>query len=102
GHGTLVCISCLVDLLSVALHGASLMLVRRDGATVAAPETAATGAADSVPTELSSSSISRENENRQSEVITIPEMREIQRSGAPKLVLDVRSDRSFADSDLRA
>ena len=78
------------------------MLVRRDGATVAAPETAATGAADSLPTELSSSSISRENENQQAELITIPEMREIQQSGAPNLVLDVRSDRSFADSDLRA
>ena len=102
GTEPLFFICCLIVLLSVALHGGSLMLVRRDGATVAAPETAATGAADSLPTELSSSSISRENENRQAELITIPEMREIQRSGAPNLVLDVRSDRSFADSDLRA
>ena len=102
GTETLFFICCLIVLLSVALHGGSLMLVRRDGATVAAPETAATGAADSLPTELSSSSISRENENRQAELITIPELREIQRSGAPNLVLDVRSDRNFADSDLRA
>ena len=102
GTEPLFFICCLIVLLSVALHGGSLMLVRRDGATVAAPETAATGAADSLPTDLSSSSISRESENRQAELITIAEMREIQQTGAPNLVLDVRSDRSFADSDLRA
>ena len=52
GTEPLFFICCLIVLLSVALHGGSLMLVRRDGATVAAPETAATGAADSLPTEL--------------------------------------------------
>jgi sodium/hydrogen antiporter len=102
GTEPLFFICCLIVLLSVALHGGSLMLVGRDGATVAAPETAATGAADSLPTALSSSSISRESENQQAELITIPEMREIQQSGLPNLVLDVRSDRNFADSDLRA
>jgi hypothetical protein len=29
-------------------------------------------------------------------------MREIQRSGAPNMVLDVRAERSLAESDLRA
>jgi len=101
GTEPLFFICCLIVLLSVALHGGSLMLVRRDGATVAAPEMAVTAAA-SVPTESSSSSISRKNENQQAELITIPEMREIQQSGAPNLVLDVRSDRNFADSNLRA
>ena len=101
GTELLFFICCLIVLLSVALHGGSLMLVRRDGATVAAPEMAVTAAA-SVPTESSSSSISRKNENQQAELITIPEMREIQQSGAPNLVLDVRSDRNFADSNLRA
>src|SRR5947208_980251 len=102
GTEPLFFICCLIVLLSVALHGGSLMLVERDGATVAAPEMAVIGAAASVPTESSSTSISRESENQQAELITIPEMREIQQSGAPNLVLDVRSDRSFADSDLRA
>ena len=101
GTEPLFFICCLIVLLSVALHGGSFMLVRRDGATVAAPEMAVTAAA-SVPTESSSSSISRKNENQQAELITIPEMREIQQSGAPNLVLDVRSDRNFADSNLRA
>jgi sodium/hydrogen antiporter len=102
GTEPLFFICCLIVLLSVALHGGSLMFVRRDGATVAAPGMAVIGAAASVPTESSSTSISRESENQQAELITIPEMREIQQSGVPNLVLDVRSDRNFADSDLRA
>jgi sodium/hydrogen antiporter len=95
-------ICCFIVLVSVALHGGSLMLLPRDGSTAGLPETGATGATDSVPTEASSASISRDSENKQGELITIPEMREIQQSGAPSLVLDVRADRSFADSDLRA
>src|SRR5437867_10033589 len=51
GTEPLFFICCLLVLLSVALHGGSLMLVRRDGATVAAPEMAVIGAAASVPTE---------------------------------------------------
>jgi len=100
GTEPLFFICCLIVLLSVALHGGSLMFVRREGATVA--DMAVIGAAASVPTESSSTSISRESENQQAELITIPEMREIQQSGVPSLVLDVRSDRNFADSDLRA
>src|SRR5207253_9733815 len=92
GTEPLFFICCLIVLLSVALHGGSLMLVRRDGSTVAAPEMAVAGAAASVPIESSSSSISRENENQQAELITILEIREIQQSGAPNLLLDVRSD----------
>src|SRR6266571_4901505 len=69
GTELLFFICCLIVLLSVALHGGSLMLVERDGATVAAPEMAVTAAA-SVPTESSSSSISRKNENQQAELIT--------------------------------
>jgi NhaP-type Na+/H+ or K+/H+ antiporter len=102
GTEPLFFICCFIVLLSVALHGGSLMLLGRDGSTVRAPVTATIGAAGSVPTELSSPSISPESENKQSELITIPEMRKIQQSGAPSLVLDVRADRNFADSDLRA
>jgi NhaP-type Na+/H+ or K+/H+ antiporter len=102
GTEPLFFICCFIVLLSVALHGGSLMLLGRDGSTVGAPETATTRTADSVPTQLASPSISREGENKQAELITIPEMREIQQSGAPSLVLDVRADRNFADSDLVA
>jgi NhaP-type Na+/H+ or K+/H+ antiporter len=102
GTEPLFFICCFIVLLSVALHGGSLMFLRRDGSTAASLETVATRNAENVPKELSALPISRESENRQSEIITIPEMREIQQSGAPSLVLDVRADRSFASSDLRA
>ena len=42
------------------------------------------------------------DEDEQKETIMIPEMRAIQRSGAPNLVLDVRADRSFTDSESSA
>jgi hypothetical protein len=42
------------------------------------------------------------NEIKSDDLITIPELREIQRSGAPILVLDVRAEHSLAESDLRA
>jgi len=102
GTQTLFFICCFIVLLSVALHGGSLMFLRRDGSTVRSPETAATSAADRVPKDLSTTSTVAENENHHRELITIPEMREIQQSGAPFLVLDVRADRSLASSDLRA
>jgi len=93
-------ICCLIVLLSVALHGGSLMFLKRDDATVAASQLEAINAA--VPKELPTTSTGRENENNQSPVITIAEMQEKQRSGAPNLVLDVRAERNFANSDLRA
>ena len=95
-------ICCFIVLLSVALHGGSLMFLRRDGSTVRPPETAATSAADRIAKDLAATSTVAENENHHRELITIPEMREIQQSGAPFLVLDVRADRSLASTDLRA
>ena len=102
GTEPLFFICCFIVLLSVALHGGSLMFLRRDGSTVASTETVATSTAHGVPKELSATSISLESENKQGELITIAEMREIQQSGAPSLVLDVRAERSLASSDLRA
>jgi len=102
GTQTLFFICCFIVLLSVALHGGSLMFLRRDGSTVGSPETAARSPADSVPTELSSTSTSLASENKRGELITVAEMREIQQSGAPILVLDVRAERNFTNSDLRA
>jgi NhaP-type Na+/H+ or K+/H+ antiporter len=95
-------ICCFIVLLSVVLHGGSLMFIRRDKSTVAAPATAEGSAAGSVPTELSATSNSRENEHKPGELITISEMQQLQRSGSPNLVLDVRAEHSFADSGLRA
>ena len=102
GTEHLFSICCFVVLLSVALHGGSLMFLKRDGSTTASAQTVTTSAADNVTKELSATSASIESESRDGILITIPEMREIQQSGAPFLVLDVRAERSLTNSELRA
>jgi len=94
-------ICCFIVLLSVVLHGGSLMFLGRESAT-RPPETAATLAANGIATELPATSASVEGDGTEGVRITIPEMRELQQSGAPSLVLDVRADRSFVDSELVA
>jgi NhaP-type Na+/H+ or K+/H+ antiporter len=93
---------CLVVLLSVVLHGGSLMFLRRDGAAAVAPLSAATNSDAGVTQELTAPLAASGARASQSSVISIDEMRNIQRSGAPSLVLDVRGEVSFANSDLRA
>jgi sodium/hydrogen antiporter len=95
-------ICCFIVLVSVVLHGGSLMFLERDGSKVKSQETTVP-AADSRPAiESFSDSTSRQSENKPSEVMSIQEMRKIQQSGAPNMVLDVRAERSLADTDLRA
>jgi NhaP-type Na+/H+ or K+/H+ antiporter len=101
GTQLLFAICCFIVLLSVVLHGGSLMFLGRESAT-RPPETAATLAANGIATELPATSASVEGDGTEGVRITIPEMRELQQSGAPSLVLDVRADRSFADSELVA
>jgi len=101
GTQLLFAICCFIVLLSVVLHGGSLMLLGRESAT-RPPETAATLAANGIATELPATSASVDGDGTEGVRITIPEMRELQQSGAPSLVLDVRADRSFADSELVA
>jgi len=101
GTRPLFFICCFVVLLSVALHGGSLMFLRRDGSTPGPMLRAAANAADDSK-ELPATSFPLESENKDTELITISEMREIQQSGAASLVLDVRAERSFADSELLA
>ena len=95
-------ICCFIVLLSVALHGGSLMFLKRDSSRVAAPAMTAPSAVNGTPAELAPASTSPESENKQGTLITISEMREIQQSGAPMLVLDVRAERNLASSDGRA
>jgi hypothetical protein len=78
------------------------MFLPRHGATREAALPAVTNVAGDLPNELPAAPSSGESENKQSELVTIPEMRQIQQSGAPSLILDVRAERSFADSDLLA
>src|SRR5262252_8126369 len=101
GTELLFSICCFIVLLSVVLHGGSLMLLGRESA-MGPPETATTLAANGNATDLPATSTSVESDETDGVRITIPEMRELQQSGAPSLVLDVRADRSFADSELVA
>ena len=103
GTQPLFSICCFIVLLSVVLHGGSLMFLKRDGSTTEPLAAVPAAAAEEiVPIKLSPTSTLLKTESNQSEVISIPEMREIQRSGAPNMVLDVRAERSLAESDLRA
>ena len=94
-------ICCFFVLLSIAVHGGSLMFLRRDGSQTREPATAATTVAASAPAELTADPTSTDT-NKHPGLITIPEMRAIQQSGAPSLVLDVRAEHSLASSDLLA
>jgi NhaP-type Na+/H+ or K+/H+ antiporter len=93
-------ICCFFVLLSIAVHGGSLMLLKRDESRPTVP--AAANVADNSATDLPAHSISTTGTNEHADRMTINEMRTIQESGAPYLVLDVRADRSLAASDLRA
>ena len=101
GTESLFFICCFFVLLSVALHGGSLMFLKRNGA--AAPRhVPATSPDDRGAGKLPATSASPAGENSPGEIITIPAMRAIQQSGAPSLVLDVRAERSLGNSALRA
>ncbi|MBI4526357.1 MAG: cation:proton antiporter [Deltaproteobacteria bacterium] len=101
GTEPLFFICCFIVLLSVALHGGSLMLLGRDTGAEKVPEAGVTNAVDTaIDSSLSSDPVV--TRNQQGELIAIAEMREIQQSGAPNLVLDVRAEHNLANSDLRA
>jgi hypothetical protein len=107
-------ICCFVVLLSVALHGSSLMLLKRERHPAEAPAVAArsvtellqsspgeTGVEHGAASALSTSA-ARADESKLGDLISVTEMREIQQSGIPTVVLDVRAERNFANSELRA
>jgi NhaP-type Na+/H+ or K+/H+ antiporter len=99
-------ICCFFVLLSVALHGGSLMFLKRDKSPARVPDAGRdTGGAENAPAELPvavSCPVSETKPNNQDKLITIAGMREIQRSGEPNLVLDVRAERNLGNSNLRA
>ena len=100
GTERLFFICCFFVLLSIALHGGSLMFLKRDGArarALAPAESVAGNATTELPVDSPSTGV-----NQADERITIPDMRAIQQSGAPNLILDVRAEHSLAGSDVRA
>ena len=102
GSEPLFFICCFFVLLSIAVHGGSLMLLKRDRSRGRAPVKDATNVADNAAPDLTAHSVSTADTNGSADRMTIAEMRAIQQSGAPHLVLDVRGERSLAASELRA
>ena len=100
GIEPLFSICCLIVLLSVALHGGSLMFLKRNESGADIADAVARRSEIEAAKELAGNSAA--NEIKSDDLMTIPELRGIQRSGAPILVLDVRAEHSLAESDLRA
>jgi sodium/hydrogen antiporter len=105
GTQPLFVICCLVVLLSVGLHGGSLMLLGRDGkdssgrkrqAPIRGNLTTAAGARSD--TEVLPDPTARNDDD----LISVEELRKLQSVGAPVLVVDVRAETSFNSSALLA
>jgi sodium/hydrogen antiporter len=109
GSERLFAICCLVVLLSVTLHGGSLMLLGR-----ATPEPRQVrpapefGGLVPLPQEVSRAKPNAESGDPvespsppDRERISVEEFRRLEQSGAAALLLDVRSDRSYDASDLQ-
>ena len=102
GSQQLFALCCLVVILSVAVHGGALMFLKRDAVPV--QEIKAKSLTGDLLQNVQAPSTALDNETRgESAVrISVSELRQLQQSGAPILVLDVRKDRNFESSDLRA
>ena len=97
-------ISCFVVILSVAVHGGSLMFLKRDSFPVQVREENVTVVANDIARDIQTSSKPLENENLEESTvrISVSELRRLQQSGAPILILDVRSDRNYESSEFQA
>jgi NhaP-type Na+/H+ and K+/H+ antiporter len=97
-------ISCFVVILSVAVHGGSLMFLKRDSFPVQVREENVKVVANDLPRDIQASSKPLEDENLEESAVrtSVSELRQLQQSGAPILILDVRSDRNFESSEFQA
>lgn len=103
GSKQLFALCCLVVLLSVTLHGGSLMLLGRRARAQRDAEIQST----SVQTQTQESTTALDEQHRSEEhisgkSITIDDLRQLQQSGELVIVLDVRTERTFDSSDLQA
>jgi hypothetical protein len=93
GSERLFAITCLVVLLSVALHGTGIaVFLRRSERSAAEPE------------KITSAPVTTEPrlDIQVPERITLDELRQLQEAGAPVILADVRTERSHAADSLRA
>jgi NhaP-type Na+/H+ or K+/H+ antiporter len=99
GSEPLFVICCLVVLLSVALHGSSLMLLGRGEPLVAS------ASADQTPAAIPSSNPEGSQPaavDSESHRISMEELRALRSAGALVLIVDVRADTSFNSSEFQA
>jgi NhaP-type Na+/H+ or K+/H+ antiporter len=99
GTERLFFICCLIVLLSVVLHGVSLMLLGRQespASSISTTQAAAEALACSVEQPRSA------DVENSSDRISVEELRALQSAGAPVLIVDVRADTSFNSSASQA
>jgi sodium/hydrogen antiporter len=93
GSERLFAITCLVVLLSVALHGTGIALfLRRTEGTLADDSNVTEAPVTRAP----------DPDIRVPERITLDELRRLQAAGEPVILADVRTERSYADDNLKA
>lgn len=106
GSRQLFSLCCLVVLLSVFLHGGSVMwLGRRKSASSEAAPPGPPPAAPLVPLKVTAGSEKPgggEGVAPVPEAVSLQELQTLQESGSPVVVLDVRTQRSWEDSELTA
>jgi hypothetical protein len=99
GSEQLFVICCLVVLLSIAVHGSSLMLLRRQHApaiAISANQTLANGP------RLNDETVQSAGIDNDTDRISVQELRRLQSAGAPVSVVDARADTSFGSSAFEA
>jgi sodium/hydrogen antiporter len=99
GSEPLFVICCLVVLLSVALHGSSLMLLGRGEPLVASASAGQTPAAIPSSNPEGSQPAAVDSESHR---ISMEELRALRSAGALVLIVDVRADTSFNSSEFQA
>jgi NhaP-type Na+/H+ or K+/H+ antiporter len=99
GTERLFFICCLIVLLSVVLHGVSLMLLGRQESPARGISGTQTGA--QVPA-CGVEQIGPAAVENNSDRISVKELRSLQASGAPVVIVDARADTSFNSSDSQA
>jgi NhaP-type Na+/H+ and K+/H+ antiporter len=97
GSDRLFAICCFVVLISVVVHGGSLMLVRRKPKSSLEPEILPEKKGLKLPFSPATTEAVKDSER-----ITVEEMIQLRQSGQPMVILDVRSDRTYDSSNLHA
>lgn len=101
GSEQLFAICCLVVLLSIVVHGGSLMVLgRRDGTME--HEQQGTRAFQTPSSAVPSDGQSSSGEYFSNERISIDEVRRLRQAAEPVIVLDVRTERTYDESELQA